>query len=204
MNLGRIIARELAGGEAKIICGNPGSSINSYMEWLKWISYVPSSQESKIKDIKEKEINALSINGLEELRKYETERRIEKLFFNYGSVNISKEEYLEVYDYMEQNSIVDLMLSKLSKEEIKAAEHKIRTYKNMSEKEIRRYIVNESQEDNYNELSMMDAYVLHMVSMMNFNNNMIKLNKKLKVQIEVNDEMRKRSFSKAKSYVKKY
>ena len=74
----------------------------------------------------------------------------------------------------------------------------------MSEKEIRRYIVNESQEDNYNELSMMDAYVLHMVSMMNFNNNMIKLNKKLKVQIEVNDEMRKRSFSKAKSYVKKY
>lgn len=101
-------------------------------------------------------IKCLSYNSTEE------EKRMVKLFYKYIKQQCSKDEFFEVYDYM-NNSIEDLMNSKLTKEDIKIAKEKMDELKKLSDEELSKKIEEEKNEDNYFNLSMIDAYVLHMI-----------------------------------------
>lgn len=70
---------------------------------------------------------------------------------------------MEVYDYM-GNSIKNIMLRKLTKEELNYANEEIKRLNTLSKTEILTKLKNESSEETYNNLSMVDTYILHVVS----------------------------------------
>ena len=93
-------------------------------EWVKWLSY-----NSK-----------------------EDEKRMLILIDKYVNQNCTKEEYYEVYNYM-SNSIEDIMLKKLTSDELKVANDKVKILEKLSDKELCELINTERQDDIYNNLS---------------------------------------------------
>lgn len=41
MNLGRMLAKEIAGSGNMAIVGDVIGNVNSYIEWIKWLEYEP-------------------------------------------------------------------------------------------------------------------------------------------------------------------
>ena len=199
-----MIANMLASSRTKIIHGEVIGNINPYIEWIKWLSYVPEFQKARIQKLNSKTLKELTKEELNEIKSYKNQLRMLELFKIYGTDKISKDEYMEVYDYMINQSIDELMLSKLSIKELKYAKEQIQYFNQISSEELRKKIHLEQKEDNYKKLSMVDAYILHIVSRINYTKSIEKLNSEIKVHLEKNETMRQRSlYYAANSYVKK-
>ena len=114
-------------------------------EWMKWLTYIPDFKEWQIKEINKKRIDELSCEELEIVLKSKKEDRMLDLLNKFNSNTIKEDEYIEIKNYMDNESIEDLMKSKLTdKEIIKKVEH-------------------ERQENIYSNLSMVDAYTFHLM-----------------------------------------
>ena len=136
-------------------------SFNLYMEWVKWLDYVPTFEQEKINKLIKKK-NKTS----EEYRKvgnYYYYKKMAELFKEYGTKNMDMEDYEEVLMFMKQNSIEEYMNKKLSKEEIELAEGQIDNYKKIPDEELFKKVFEDKKEDNYMKLSMIDAYILHYI-----------------------------------------
>ena len=62
------------------------------------------------------------------------------------------------------DTIKNVMLRKLTKEELNYANEEIKRLNTLSKTEILTKLKNESSEETYNNLSMVDTYILHVVS----------------------------------------
>lgn len=136
-------------------------SFNLYMEWVKWLDYVPTFEQEKINKLIKKK-NKTS----EEYRKvgnYYYNKKMAELFKEYGTKNMDIEEYEEVLMFMKQNSIEEYMNKKLSKEEIELAKSQIENYKKIPDEVLFKKVFEDKKEDNYMKLSMIDAYILHYI-----------------------------------------
>ena len=136
-------------------------SFNLYMEWVKWLDYVPTFEQEKINKLIKKK-NKTS----EEYRKvgnYYYYKKMAELFKEYGTKNMDMEEYEEVLMFMKQNSIEEYMNKKLSKEEIELAKSQIENYKKIPDEVLFKKVFEDKKEDNYMKLSMIDAYILHYI-----------------------------------------
>jgi hypothetical protein len=136
-------------------------SFNLYMEWVKWLDYVPTFEQEKINKLIKKK-NKTS----EEYRKvgnYYYYKKMAELFKEYGTKNMDMEEYEEVLMFMKQNSIEEYMNKKLSKEEIELAKNQIDNYKKIPDEVLFKKVFEDKKEDNYMKLSMIDAYILHYI-----------------------------------------
>jgi len=136
-------------------------SFNLYMEWVKWLDYVPTFEQEKINKLIKKK-NKTS----EEYRKvgnYYYYKKMAELFKEYGTKNMDIEEYEEVLMFMKQNSIEEYMNKKLSKEEIELAKSQIDNYKKIPDEVLFKKVFEDKKEDNYMKLSMIDAYILHYI-----------------------------------------
>lgn len=190
----RIIAREMAKrGGGKVIHGNVFGNVSPDIEWLKWLSYEPEFQRIRIQDLDGKKISEVSYEELEEISKYRRNRIFARLFKIYGTATCSEEEYMMVYDYMCNESIEELMLSKLTPEELQYAREEITRLSRIPREELRKKVEEEQKEENYNQLSMVDSYILHMVSNTDCTRSMNELCKKIGSQIEKNEVMRHKS-----------
>ncbi len=204
MNLNREMANMLAGSDIKIIHGEVIGNVDPYIEWIKWLSYVPEFQKARIQELNSKIVEELTLEELDEIRAYKSQIRMLELFKIYGTDKISKDEYMEVYDFMENQSIDELMLSKLSQKELKYAKERIQYFSKISREELRKKVDVEQKEDNYENLSMVDSYILHIISRVDYARSMKKLDSEIKVRLEENDTMRQRSlYYAANPYVKK-
>ena len=161
MSIDKIIAKEMADSNSKTFPLKYG--INYYIEWLKWLDYIPEFENKRRQELESKKIDELSLEELNELKKYLKQSRMLELFKLYGTNNISKEDYMMVYNYMKDCSIEDLMLSKLSKEELLYAKEKIESLKELSTLELKENILDKNKK-NFEKLSMVDAYIFHMIS----------------------------------------
>lgn len=187
----KIIAKELAGNKVKIIHGAVKRNVDPLIEWIKWLSYIPDFQKSRIKYLESKVASDISLEELNELNQYRIQAKIAKLFKLYGTSDISKNEYIEVYNYMKEHSIEDLMLSKLSKEELSYAKKRIQYFSQISKEELELKIKREQKEDNYSKLSMVDSYILHEILRINYSRN--ETNTLLGYQLGKNAIMRQKS-----------
>lgn len=136
-------------------------SFNLYMEWVKWLDYVPTFEQEKINKLIKKK-NKTS----EEYRKvgnYYYYKKMAELFKEYGTKNMDIEDYEEVLMFMKQNSIEEYMNKKLSKEEIELAKSQIENYKKIQDEVLFKKVFEDKKEDNYMKLSMIDAYILHYI-----------------------------------------
>lgn len=193
MSFNRVMANMMAGSDVKIIHGEVIGNVDPYIEWIKWLSYVPEFQKARIQELNFKKVEEMTLEELDEIRAYKSQIRVLGLFKIYGTSEISKDEYMEVYNFMVNQSIDELMLSKLSSEELRYAKDQIQYFSQIPSEELRKKVNEEQKADNYENLSMVDSYILHIISRVNFARSIAKLNKEIGTQLRENDAMRQRS-----------
>lgn len=137
-----------------------GCCINPLDEWFKWLLYheEKTSFSKRIEEMTLKEINKYK----EELEKV----KMAELVFKYRKKECTKDEHDLVYNYLMNHSIEQLMESKMSKEELKQAKKLLAELKKLSPADLKNYI--EGKNSNYDHLSKIDAYVLHYISIYNY------------------------------------
>lgn len=204
MSFNRVMANMMAGSDIKIIHGEVIGNVDPYIEWIKWLSYVPEFQKARIQELSCKTVDEVTLEELDEIRAYKSQIRMLGLFKIYGTSEISKGEYMEVYDFMVKQSIDELMLSKLSSEELRYAKDQIQYFSQIPSEELRKRVKEEQKADNYENLSMVDSYILHIISRVDYARSMTELNRKIEAQLRENDAMRQRSiYYAANPYAKK-
>lgn len=138
------------------------------IEWIKWLSYESEYEKKKIEYFNSKEVSELSEEELEEKNRYERNRTFARLFKIYGTSEISKKDSMKVFDYMRTESIEKLMLSKLTSEELQYAKQEITRLSEVSDKQLRDRVIEDQKPERYEQLSMVDAYILHKISEINY------------------------------------
>ena len=172
--------------------------VNPHPEWLKWLSYIPEFEKNKLEELKSKKVEDLEIEELEFLLKYKENKKMAKLFEIIINSKGTKEEELEVYDYKKSHSINDLMLSKLTKEELEYVKEKITEYiNNFSKEEIREKVENEIKDEVYKDLSMVDSYILSSLARENYRTSLLELDKQIEIAHRQNDYMLTKSWENA-------
>ncbi len=190
-NINRIIAKEMSkmDGKAKIIHGNIVGNVSPDMEWIKWLSYEPEFEKKRIEYFDSKKKSELSYEELEEASRYSRNKIFARLFKIYGTSECSEEDYMKVYDYMCNESIEKLMLSKLTSEELRYANQEITRLSEISKEQLRA-IVNEAQKpEKYEQLSMVDSYILHVISDISYARSKSNLSREIEAQLVQNEIM---------------
>lgn len=190
----RQMAKMMSGTKTKVICGEVMGNIDPLTEWIKWLSYTPDFQKKRINELQNKKVIELSLSELDELRENLYQKRMLDLIKIYGTEQISKDEYMEVYDYIKNESIDRIMLSKLTKEELDYVKENISKYSSLSREELNLKINKEQEKSTYNSLSMVDSYILHIISRISFSRSIGKLNDEIASRIEENNAMRQKNY----------
>lgn len=160
---GRTLAKLTAKSDgAKIIHGD-NLILNPLMEWNKWLSYETKEERERKDLLNHLKPNELTEDQLIELQYYKMQERLSQLFIKYDQGNCTQDEYLEVYDYTVKHSIMDLMIRKLTKQELVEAYQIIENCKLLSREELMDIRDNYKQDENYATLSHFDAFVLHVL-----------------------------------------
>ncbi len=191
----RSMAEEMIrmGVRPKIIHGDVFGNISPDIEWIKWLSYEPEFEKKRIEYLDSKKVSELSYEELEEAIGYRKNKIFAELFKIYGTSECSQEDYMKVYDYMCNESIEKLMLKKLTSEELKYARKEITRLSKVSKEQLSAKVEDEQRREKYEQLSMVDSYILHIISDINYVRSLSDLNKKIEAQLEQNDAMRQRS-----------
>lgn len=85
------------------------------------------------------------------------------LFKKYKSNECTADEFMEVYNYM-SNSITDLILRKLTSSELEVANMELSKFNDFDTEKLDEKIKTTKNEEDYNALSMIDSYVVHMLA----------------------------------------
>lgn len=193
MSINRSMAHLLISSGAKVVPKFCAGQIDPYIEWVKWLSY-ESSYEKQIMDLVSiKTVLEISNEELDEISRIKRNKMFAELFKKYGTDECSKEESIMVYNYMCTESIESLMMSKLSSNELSEAKEKIIYFSKLSSEELHKKVHEEQKEDIYEKLSMVDAYVLHIISNISFARSMERLNNEINAQIKSNNAMYQRT-----------
>lgn len=202
----RIMAKEMIkmGVNCKIIPGNTIGNVSPIIEWIKWLSYEPEFEKKRIEYLDSKKRSELSYEEIEEATNYNRNKNFAELFMVYGTSECSQEDYMRVYDYMCNESIEELMLKKLTSEELKYAKEEITRLSKVSKEQLSAKVKEEQRREKYEQLSMVDSYILHIISDINYARSMSDLNRVISAQLEESKIMSKRSLYYASNpYVKK-
>lgn len=201
-NLSKILAKEIIKSGGTIICGDGSRNIQPNIEWSKWLSYEPEFEKERIQYFDSKKVSELSYEELEEASRYSKNKIFARLFKIYGTNECSEDNAMKVYDYMSHESIENLMLSKLTLKELQYAKQEIARLSKVPKEQLSNKI--KQDQGNYEQLSMVDSYILHYICNINYNKNMTNLKKEISAQLDQNEIMRQKSlYYAANSYIKK-
>ena len=89
-------------------------------------------------------------------------------------------------------SIEKLTLSKLTSEELQYAKQEIMRLIKISEEDLSAKIEEEQKPEKYNQLSMVDSYILHLISNINYARGNANLNREINAQLEQNQNMKQK------------
>lgn len=137
-----------------------------------------------INELQNKKVIELLLSELDELRENLYQKRMLDLIKIYGTEQISKDEYMEVYDYIKNESIDRIMLSKLTKKELYYVKENISKYSSLFREELNLKINGKKEGSVYNSLSMVDSYILRIISRISFSRSIGKLNDEIASRIE--------------------
>lgn len=201
----RTMAKEMfrMGIRTEVVHGNVIGNISPDVEWIKWLSYESEFEKNRIEYLNSKKISELSYEELEEVISYRRNKIYGRLFKIYGTSECSEEDYMKVYDYMCNESIEKLMLKKLTSEELRYARQEITRLSKVPKEQLSAKVNEEQILEKYEQLSMVDSYILHIISDINYARSISDLNRKIEAQLEQNDIMRKRSLYYASNFYAK-
>ncbi len=193
--LKKILIKELSSsnGSATLTHGNVMGNIHPINEYIKWLSYEPEFEKERLDELNNHLAKDLSLEELKELHKLRVHKELAELFKLYGQKSISKENYLRIYNFMHGESIEEIMLSKLTLEELRDAKKELEELKQHSKNEIEKKIKEEKEPTTYSSLPMKDAYILHCLCDFNFDLSLRNLDKEIMSQIHRNNIIRQKS-----------
>ena len=154
-----------------VVKGIKGCCILRLEEWIKWLLY-PNERSTSHKNIEN-----MSLEELKEYKEQFEQVKMAELFFKYQNKECTELEHDLVYHYMINHSIEELMESKMNEKELNQAKILLAELKNLSSSEIKNYI--QEKNSDYNNLSKIDAYVLHYISIFNYNKASTETTKKI-------------------------
>lgn len=154
-----------------VVKGINGCCISPLEEWIKWLLY-PNERSASHKNIEN-----MSLEELKEYKEQFEQVKMAELFFKYQNKECTELEHDLVYHYMINHSIEELMESKMNEKELNQAKILLAELKNLSSLEIKNYI--QEKNSDYNNLSKIDAYVLHYISIFNYNKASTETTKKI-------------------------
>ena len=193
MGLADLIMGNLIDDDFKIVMSDVFGVINPYKEWVKWLSYYSDDTKNKLNEIINKPNEKLSYDEMREYEKFREELKALVLLNRYLDDNITNSDYKFLLDFMCNESIEDYMKSKLTKEELESAKKKINKYSNVPKTILNNKIMSETNEEVYDNLSMEDAYVLHMISKINHQRNLEEIDEDIRNQNERNNRIIQKS-----------
>ena len=171
-----------------------GVRIDVLDEWIKWLSYVNDDDEKYLSE-NNKSLKEMSLEELKKYQDIQSQLLMCKLFKKYSKKQCPKEEHDIVYNYM-NNSIIDLMNTKINDQEREEIEKILKHLKKQSIVDVEGFI--ELKLKNYKELSKVDAYVLHFISIYNYDRICDQKSE------EIKQNSNKRNMSLRKSLIKDY
>ena len=194
-NFNKIISNEIVKTDknTKLLHGRVMGEVLPTDEWLKWLSYEPEFEKKRIEYLNSKRESELTIDELEEINQYNKNKLFAKLFKVYGTSECSEEDYIKVNDFMCSESIKNIMLSKLSVEELQYAKQEITRLSELPKEELKAKVNEEQKLEKYKQLSMVDSYILHIIFNINFARSMNDLSKEIETAISHNAFVRSRS-----------
>ena len=159
-----------------------GCCINPLDEWVKWLFY---STQKRFLSIR---ISELTPQDLDDYMEELDQLQMAELFLRYKRRECNKVQHNLVFNYMRDHSVEQLMERKMNKEELTRAKRLLDELKTLSSSEIKNYI--EEKNSDYSNLSKVDAYVLHYISIYNYQrtseeatNKIIDLNKRKELNL---------------------
>lgn len=171
-----------------------GVRIDVLDEWIKWLSYVNDDDEKYLSE-NNKSLKEMSLEELKKYQDIQSQLLMCELFKKYSKKQCSKKEHDIVYNYM-NNSIIDLMNTKINDQEREEIEKILKHLKKQSIVDVEGFI--ELKLKNYKELSKVDAYVLHFISIYNYDRICDQKSE------EIKQNSNKRNMSLRKSLIKDY
>ena len=193
MGLEDIMMNEICDDDCKIVLADVFGIINPYKEWIKWLSYYSENTKNRLNKIINKPNESLSFEEMREYEKFREQLKALVLLNRYLDDNLTNTQYKFLLDFMCNESIEDYMKSKLSKEELGSTKEKINKYSNVPKTILNNKIMSEKNEEVYDNLSMEDAYVLHMISKINHQRNLEELDDDIRIQNEKNNRIIQKS-----------
>ena len=193
MGLEDIMMNDICDDDLKIVLSDVFGVINPYKEWIKWLSYYSEDTKNRLNEIINKPNESLSFDEMREYEKFREQLKALVLLNRYLDDNLTNSQYKFLLDFMCNESIEEYMKSKLSKEELESAKEKINKYSNVPKVILNDKVMNEKNEEVYDNLSMEDAYVLHMISKINHQRNLEELDDDIRIQNEKNNKIIKKS-----------
>ena len=109
MGIEKAILKEFAKKGTYIIPAKAGNN-NALQEWIKWLKYIPPHLLEELERINNKQPLELTIEELKVLHSFIDNKRLLDLFKRYSNKETNEKEFIEVYNYMDSNSIKRLML----------------------------------------------------------------------------------------------
>lgn len=172
----------------------------SEKEWNKWLEYIPEFQQQRMSELSGKQVADLTDKEMEELRIYRKELKMRTISKNYGSKETSANDRMEYVDYSTQKNLDSLIRRKLTAEEYESSVARIQEIvDSLSYEELRQYC--ESANDSFDEISMVDLFVLREVSRVFLAKADEKSIKRLSYHLERNEVMRQRSMIEASKHI---
>lgn len=193
MGLEDIMMNDICDDDLKIVLSDVFGVINPYKEWIKWLSYYSEDTKNRLNEIINKPNESLSFDEMREYEKFREQLKALVLLNRYLDDNLTNSQYKFLLDFICNESIEEYMKSKLSKEELESAKEKINKYSNVPKVILNDKVMNEKNEEVYDNLSMEDAYVLHMISKINHQRNLEELDDDIRIQNEKNNKIIKKS-----------
>ena len=193
-NSNEAIIREMArlGGNFKVFKGPIINNLTPDIYWIKWLSYIPDTEKKRMEYFDTKKVSDLSCEEIEEANRYKRNREFARLFKIYGTDECSEEDFIKVYNYMCRESIEKLMHDKLTAEELEYANKEIDKLINLTKDELANKIKKVRTAEDYNALSMVDAYIYYMISIFNYKRGLTDLDNKIQAELKRNETMTQR------------
>lgn len=188
-NIWKILVQEMSksNGSAKTVT-------KDYKDWIAWLNYEPEFEKQRknyLMSRKFEELNEFEQIELSHYIKYQT---YADLFNKYETNTCTQEEYIKVCNFMKIESLEDLIISKLTAEELNYVKSEINRIENLSltdfESEYRKL-----RDLHFNEqLTMTERYVYYLSSRIAAYRNNIRVENEISAQLKGNENMRYRSY----------
>lgn len=164
-------------------------------EWIRFLSYVSPDDEIFLNKLNGKSLEQITTDEIKRYLKIKEQKIMADLFIKYKNKDCTKKEHDSVYEYM-RNSLKDFMRSKLTEDELNESCKILAVFRKKEIPELEDYI--KDKMSSYNNLTLVDAYILYEVKEIRYNKKTDELNNKIR------DDQIERQINLKKNLVKDY